>query len=188
MWPGRSGVRRDVAGLAGSSVVAVISVVAIAAALVAFMLDGGAGTSAADPGGQQSSDQPSGDRQSGGPEEPGTATSPAPSPSSDAKRRNPRATAEAEPPVPSVSVEVYNMTAVSGLADSTAAQLRDAGWRVVGIDNWSGSVPASTVYYPAGLSDEATMLAHTLDISRVRGAVAPMKLDRLTVILTADAA
>jgi LytR cell envelope-related transcriptional attenuator len=89
---------------------------------------------------------------------------------------------------PDVYVEVYNNTTISGLAAATAAELQDAGWQVVGVDNWHGDIPASTVYYPAGLESEAQQLADTLGFARVRGAVAPMKFDRLTVILTPDAA
>jgi hypothetical protein len=93
-----------------------------------------------------------------------------------------------DPEAPDVYVEVYNNTTITGLAASTAAQLQDGGWQVVGVDNWRGDIPSSTVYYPAGMEDEADQLADTLGFSRVRGAVAPMKFDRLTVILTPDAA
>jgi LytR cell envelope-related transcriptional attenuator len=93
-----------------------------------------------------------------------------------------------DPEAPDVYVEVYNNTTITGLAASTAAQLQDGGWQVVGVDNWRGDIPSSTVYHPAGMEDEADQLADTLGFSRVRGAVAPMKFDRLTVILTPDAA
>jgi len=93
-----------------------------------------------------------------------------------------------DPEAPDVYVEVYNNTTITGLAASTAAQLQDGGWEVVGVDNWRGDIPSSTVYYPAGMEDEADQLADTLGFDRVRGAVAPMKFDRLTVILTPDAA
>jgi hypothetical protein len=93
-----------------------------------------------------------------------------------------------DPEAPDVYVEVYNNTTITGLAASTAAQLQDGGWQVVGVDNWRGDIPSSTVYYPAGMEDEADQLADTLGFDRVRGAVAPMKFDRLTVILTPDAA
>ncbi|MGH3367021.1 MAG: LytR C-terminal domain-containing protein [Nocardioidaceae bacterium] len=93
-----------------------------------------------------------------------------------------------EPTVPDVYVEVYNNSAITGLAASTAARLQDGGWQIVGVDNWYGAIPASTVYYPSGLSAEAHQLARALGVRRVRGAVSPMKFDRLTVILTPDAA
>lgn len=93
----------------------------------------------------------------------------------------------ADDAVPDVYVEVYNNSAISGLAATRSAQLRDAGWQVVGVDNWRGVIPASTVYYPTGMAEQADRLAQELGISRTHAAVAPMKFDRLTVILTADA-
>jgi hypothetical protein len=87
-----------------------------------------------------------------------------------------------------VYVEVYNNSGITGLAGSTAARASDAGWQVVGSDNWYGTIPASTVYYPQRLQAAAKMLALDLGIGRVMPAIEPMDLDRLTVILTADAA
>ena len=87
-----------------------------------------------------------------------------------------------------VYVEVYNNSGITGLASSTAAQASGAGWQVVGSDNWYGTIPASTVYYPQRLKAAAKVLALDLGIGRVVPAIEPMDLDRLTVILTADAA
>jgi hypothetical protein len=87
-----------------------------------------------------------------------------------------------------VYVEVYNNSGITGLAGSTAARASDAGWQVVGADNWYGTIPASTVYYPQRLQAAAKVLALDLGIGRVMPAIEPMDLDRLTVILTADAA
>ena len=83
-------------------------------------------------------------------------------------------------------VEVYNNSGISGLAGSTAARAQGAGWEVVGSDNWYGTIPASTVYYPARLHAEAKLLAKDLGIHRLHPAISPMKFDRLTVILTSD--
>jgi hypothetical protein len=83
-------------------------------------------------------------------------------------------------------VEVYNNSGIHGLAGRTAARARGAGWQVVGSDNWYGTIDASTVYYPARLHDAAKLLAKDLGIKRLKPAIAPMRLDRLTVILTAD--
>jgi hypothetical protein len=85
-------------------------------------------------------------------------------------------------------VEVYNNSGISGLAGRTASRARGAGWQVVGSDNWYGTIPASTVYYPARLAAQAKLLGRDLGIDRLKPAIAPMRLDRLTVILTADAA
>src|SRR5262245_34149659 len=81
-------------------------------------------------------------------------------------------------------VEVYNNSGITGLANETAAKLQDAGWKVVGADNWYGDIPANTVYYPHRLHDVARVLADDLGIGRLHSAVAPMRFDRLTVILT----
>jgi hypothetical protein len=83
-------------------------------------------------------------------------------------------------------VEVYNNSGISGLAGSTASRAQGAGWQVVGSDNWYGTIPASTVYYPPRLQDQAKMLGKDLGISRVKPSIAPMRGDRLTVILTSD--
>jgi hypothetical protein len=82
------------------------------------------------------------------------------------------------------NVEVFNNSNVHGLAARTATRAQQAGWNVVGTDNWYGTVDAPTVYYPAKLKTAARALAADLGIARVRPAVAPMRLDRLTVILT----
>lgn len=83
-----------------------------------------------------------------------------------------------------VYVEVYNNSGISGLAGRTAAKISDAGWQVVGSDNWVGHIPEATVYHPPRLAREAKQLALDLGIARTKEAVAPMKFDRLTVILT----
>jgi len=85
-----------------------------------------------------------------------------------------------------VYVEVYNNSGISGLAGRVATTATQAGWKVVGSDNWYGTIPASTVYYPAKLERAAKALALDLGIRRTVPAIDPMKLDRLTVILTSD--
>jgi LytR cell envelope-related transcriptional attenuator len=81
-------------------------------------------------------------------------------------------------------VEVYNNSGITGLAGRTATRAAGAGWQVVGSDNWYGTIPASTVYYPPRLAAAARLLGRDLGINRLRPAIAPMRLDRLTVILT----
>lgn len=85
-----------------------------------------------------------------------------------------------------VYVEVYNNSGISGLAGSTASKISGAGWQVVGSDNWYGTIPQSTVYYPERLDAAAKMLARDLGIKRLKPAISPMRFDRLTVILTGD--
>ncbi len=88
----------------------------------------------------------------------------------------------------SIYVEVYNNSGITGLAGRIAGRATDAGWQVVGSDNWYGTIPTSTVYYPQRLKAAAKLLALDLGISRLSPAVDPMRLDRLTIVLTADAA
>ena len=83
-----------------------------------------------------------------------------------------------------VYVEVYNNSGITGLAGSVAEKATGAGWQVVGTDNWYGTIPASTVYYPERLQRAAKTLALDLGIRRTAPAVDPMRRDRLTVILT----
>jgi hypothetical protein len=83
-----------------------------------------------------------------------------------------------------VYVVVFNNSNVAGLAGQVAAKATQIGWQVVGSDNWYGTIPASTVYYPARLEKAGKLLALDLGIQRTAPAVDPMRLDRLTVILT----
>jgi hypothetical protein len=85
-----------------------------------------------------------------------------------------------------VYVTVFNNSNVKGLAGKTASRAQHAGWNVVGTDNWYGTVDASTVYFGPRLKAAGQALAHDLGITRVKPAIAPMRSDRLTVILTGD--
>ncbi len=83
-----------------------------------------------------------------------------------------------------VYVEVYNNTGIAGLAGDVATRASDIGWKVVGSDNWIGTIPTTTVYYPAKLQAAAKKLALDLGIQRTVPAIDPMRQDRLTLILT----
>jgi hypothetical protein len=114
--------------------------------------------------------------------------SPSARPSSSSQQTPPRHKAN-RPHKPSldrskVVVEVFNNSAVSGLAGRVAAQTAHLGWQVVGSDNWYGTIPATTVYYPPRLAKAGHQLALDLGIHRTMPAVSPMRLDRVTVILT----
>ena len=87
-----------------------------------------------------------------------------------------------------VMVEVFNNSGITGLAGRYADQATKAGWKVTGSDNWYGTIVASTVYYPAKLKAAAKLIALDLGLHRVVPAAGGMHRDRLTVILTADAA
>jgi len=104
----------------------------------------------------------------------------------------PTPTAEPKPDKPKkpkidrskVYVVVFNNSNITGLAGQVATKATQIGWQVVGSDNWYGTIPASTVYYPKRLAREGKLLALDLGIQRTAPAVDPMRLDRLTVILT----
>jgi hypothetical protein len=113
------------------------------------------------------------------------ATDPAESPEATGSPE-PTDTATPEPEVQrdKVYVEVYNNTDITGLAGRVADLATEVGWAVMGADNWSGTIPENTVYYPPKLKRAAEVLARDLGIDRLMPAVAPMRFDRLTVILT----
>ncbi len=85
-----------------------------------------------------------------------------------------------------IYVSVFNNSNVTGLAGETASRISTAGWQVVGTDNWYGTIPATTIYYPPRLRGAAEVLSKDIGITRVEPAVDPMSMDRLTVILTSD--
>lgn len=81
-------------------------------------------------------------------------------------------------------VVVFNQSNVAGLASTVGAKVTDAGWQVVGVDNWRGKVPETTVYFPERLKSAAKQLALDLGVKRMQPAVDPMQADRLTIVLT----
>ncbi len=83
-------------------------------------------------------------------------------------------------------VEIFNNTRTKGLAGHTATMASSAGWKVIGTDNWYGTVNTTTVYYPPKLEAAARALGRDLGIHKIRPAENPMHFDRITVILTAD--
>ncbi|MEJ7834378.1 MAG: LytR C-terminal domain-containing protein [Nocardioides sp.] len=85
-----------------------------------------------------------------------------------------------------IYVEVYNNSNITGLAGRVAQRTTGAGWKVVGSDNWIGTIPTTTVYHPKRLKEAAELLALDLGIQRTALAVDPMRLDRLTLILTGE--
>jgi hypothetical protein len=85
-----------------------------------------------------------------------------------------------------VYVEVYNNSGITGLAGQVAGKASGIGWQVVGSDNWYGTIPATTIYFPARLEKAARLLSKDIGVPRVMPAVDPMSMDRLTVIVTAD--
>jgi len=178
-WPSTWVRRRDEHGLVMPTRVMVMSISVVALAGLAFVAGLGSG------------DDPSPATQVGGSI---SITEPKPTPTDDAATvapPSPKATKsrpKAKPAVrrDKVDVEVYNNSNVTGLAGKTATRAENAGWTVVSTDNWYGTIDSSTVYYAPRFKAAGELLAKDLGIERVKPAVAPMRFDRLTVILTGD--
>ena len=170
--PPRHSLRaRNQRGVAAPSPVVMLSVVAVAMAGIAFVA-----TRDAEPTEREVATQVAHQGPTGDPSSPPSKTAkpdPEPKPSPPAVRRG------------SVYVEVYNNSGITGLAGQVGERTSGIGWRVVGTDNWYGTIPATTVYYPPRLKAAAKQLALDLGIGRSAPAVDPMRRDRLTLILTA---
>lgn len=103
--------------------------------------------------------------------------SPAPSSTSAAPT-----TSSPEPVLP--RVDVLNQSAPGGSAAQTADSLRDRGWRIGRVDDFSGNVAESTVYFPPGRRAEARRLRADLPGSlRLLPAFSTLSPRRLSVIL-----
>ena len=83
-----------------------------------------------------------------------------------------------------IAVSVLNNTGNAGVAGTFSGKVTAAGWTVGGIGNWRGSVEGNSVYYPPGRQPEAKLLATDVGITRILPAVSPMRMDRLTIILS----
>jgi len=155
---------RDQRGIALPSPVVLLSIVAVAMALVAFVATRGHDDT-------EHRIVPSAAVSS-------TPTTPAATPSTSAAPK-PKVVHRGK-----VYVEVFNNSRIKGLAGTVGGKAAKVGWNVVGTDNWYGSVPATTVYYPKRLKAAGKQLALDLGIHRTAPAIDPMRMDRLTVILT----
>ncbi|WP_017932933.1 LytR C-terminal domain-containing protein [Nocardioides sp. Iso805N] len=159
---------RDQRGIALPSPVVLLSIVAIAMALVAFVVTRGHGDN---------------ERALVPTANVATAPSVTPSPSSGPSTQSVKKAKTVKRG--KVYVEVFNNSRVKGLAATVSTKATKVGWNVVGTDNWYGSIPTTTVYYPQRLKAAGKQLALDLGIRRTAPAIDPMKMDRLTVILTA---
>lgn len=174
----RSARRHDQRGLAFPSPVVALSILAVVMAGVAFFATGGEGQSereistVSQPE-ASSSESPSADAQQQGQKQDKQQKQ--------RKKKQKKAVERSE-----VVVEVYNNSGITGLAGRTSSEAQGIGWQVVATDNWYGTIPGTTVYHPARLKQAAKVLARDLGIDRVQPAVDPMRMDRLTVILTGD--
>lgn len=109
------------------------------------------------------------------------STKATPKPSASATPAPTEATPSAEREAP---VAVLNNSGIVGAARTFSGKVTAAGWTLSGIGNWTGSIPANTVYYPEGLQAQAELLGKDVGIDRIKPSVAPMRTDRLTIILS----
>jgi hypothetical protein len=159
--------RRDQRGVVAPSPVVMLSVIAVAMAAIAFVATRGQAPTEREITSVSRTEPTSKPTQ--------RETKPETKPDKPAIRRG------------KVYVEVYNNSGVTGLAGQVATTATGIGWQVVGTDNWyGGNIPSSTVYYPQRLKAAAKVLALDLGIRRLAPAVDPMRLDRLTIILTGE--
>ncbi|GAA1531619.1 LytR C-terminal domain-containing protein [Nocardioides humi] len=172
-WPTR---RHHQRGAVLPSPVVLLTIVAVALAAVAFVATRGDGPAERDISATKAAATPT----DAEPADEGTGPSETP-------------TEEQKPtPKPVVrgdhAVVVFNNTRVRGLAARVAEKVKAAGWQVAATDNWYGTVPATTVYFPQGKKAAARQLALDLGIARVLRADADsdMSSTNLTVILTAE--
>ena len=170
-WP--FAARRDQRGVVLPSPVVLLSIIAVALAAVTFFATRGEEPTEREvtPASQQQDATPS-DNESTEQSEEATPDEPEKTP---------------EPVVRSeVGVAVFNNTSISGLAAEVLARVDEVGWNGVAADNWYGTIPATTVYFPSGMRDAAQKLALDLGVQRLMPADEGMSDTNLTVILTGE--
>lgn len=188
-WPTPSGTdrsrSRDQRGAVLPSPVVLLSIVAVALAAVAFVVTRDVEptereiTTVADPSDPGASD-PTADASEDADSEAEASEGPSEEPE---KKKKPKPVQRDE-----VGVVVFNNAGISGLAAEVGAQVDEAGWNFVAADNWYGTVPATTVYYPDGMKREGRQLALDLGVARVQPAdtQSDMSSTNLTLILTGE--
>jgi hypothetical protein len=163
-----------------SSALAVLAVVVLVVALLAAF-GHAVNSGGADPAGAAApaTATPTTPGRTGVPSQPAAPQTPA----NNGKKGEPTESPDA-PKVPDIGVVVLNQSSREGLAADVARDLEAAGWRVTDTDNWRGSVPETTVYYPSGFATAAETLAAALNsVDRTRPRQSNMPVGVLTVIL-----
>jgi pyruvate/2-oxoglutarate dehydrogenase complex dihydrolipoamide acyltransferase (E2) component len=176
--------RRSAASALVPSLLAVLTVSALVTALLVWQGEDGDG-----PGAAASTTTPAPSR-SASPSASGSApasSAPASSApeSSAASSTSPAEETSAPPASTDLEVVVLNQTGRSGLAGSVADRLRGDGFDVTGTGNFTGVVPATTVYYPDGAARDARVVARALPVDpRTRPRFGNLSTTRLTVVVT----
>ncbi|MGH8968907.1 MAG: LytR C-terminal domain-containing protein [Actinomycetes bacterium] len=166
--------RRDLTRALVPSLLAVLAVAALVTSLYVWRAEDGdppaasAGTATAT-------------RTTGAPDE---TTSEPPSPTAP-PASTPENTSPPERSASDLEVVVLNQTSRRGLAGDVADRLRAAGFDVVATGNFTGAVPSTTVYYPAGAKADARAAAEALPTDpRTRPRFGNLSTTRLTVVVT----
>ena len=170
--------RRDQRGAVLPSPVVLLSIIAVVVAAVAFVA-----TRDAEPKEREITTASSGDETSDASAPSDDETPETDDPTEPAAPEEPEKT---KPPVErsEVGVVVFNNTSTAGLAGETLARVQEIGWNGIAADDWYGTIPATTVYFPPGMRDAAQKLALDLGIQRLIPADVGMSDTNLTVILT----
>ncbi|MDZ5621914.1 LytR C-terminal domain-containing protein [Nocardioides bizhenqiangii] len=168
---------RDQRGAVLPSPVVWLSIIAVVVAAVAFVA-----TRDADPEEREITTSSSNGETSDSP----TPTDEEPESDDPTETTTPDEPEKTKPPVvrSEVGVVVFNNTSISGLASETLARVQEIGWNGLAADDWYGTIPATTVYFPPGMRDAAQKLALDLGVQRLMPADAGMSDTNLTVILT----
>lgn len=178
-WPARTRRPRGQRGAVLPSPVVLLSVVAVALAAIAFVATRGDAPAERDISATKAAATPT-------PTE-GESSDDTPP----AAEQTPAVKKEPEPkPVDrgAHAVVVFNNTGITGLASRVGETVQQAGWRLAAADNWYGTVPATTVYYPKGKKAAAQLLALDLGVARIKPADtdSDMSSTDLTLILTGE--
>lgn len=85
------------------------------------------------------------------------------------------------------TVTVLNNSRTTGLANQTAGVLRKQGWAVATIGNYTGRVPGTTVFYPAGEEAAAHALGDAFPaVQQVLPRFEGLPGDGLSLVVTGD--
>lgn len=184
-WPAgpRTARARDERGAVLPSPVVLLSVVAVILAAVAFVATRGDEPAERDISATKAAATPTDTDSTDAGEEP----------SDDSSATAETPPAEEKPTAKPVNradhaVVVFNNTQIAGLASRVGEKVKEAGWQVAAADNWYGTVPATTVYFPKGKKEAAQLLALDLGVARIKPADtdSDMSDTNLTLILTGE--
>src|SRR5450759_579802 len=120
--------------------------------------------------------------------QPGTPSAAQPTPADRSAASAPTASAPAPTgTVTATTVTVLNNSRITGLANQSAAVLRDGGWAVAGVGNYTGRVPVTTVFFADGRESAAHALADAFpSVQRVLPRLDDLPDGGLIVVVTSD--